>query len=405
MTLVKDVITTMTFDEAFDILESAGNDSQLVIEKACIFIEACKRDLQTNYKEAELKVIKESGTEDDLTYLYGEANNYYTEKVTDALAKAANAVVEFAKKLLEMIKNVFQSKKAKDTLDAAEKAVATDPNLKNEKVKIHPFDKLIKKIDEGLAKLKTLKAKRKAGSSADGKDIDEIVEGCSKTKTAIVAVGIPVALVTVFGTLKHFGVIGKKTGEKLSRKSARSEPNTDLSHKTKDGKDKTMEAVKNAVNAAKAEQARDEKLEAAECTLNRMKLSAIADGMKECWGHIVKVAKRKKKKTVKESENTNTELEGDYMREEVDSYLEKLEAELFESTTESVMDPDEYLDHIAESMTDETDTEEDAYEEGVTVDEYLDNIVSNIQESADDSNEGEYEESVTVDEYLDSLIN
>lgn len=408
MTLVKDVILDMTFDEAFIELERADYDARTMIEKARIFSDAAYRELFVNYKECELKVMQESGTEEDLVYLYGEANKAYFESVGSAVKKAAKAVSDFARKILEMIKNVFRSKKAKDTLDAAEKAIAKDPSLKKKKVEYKPVDGPLRKIDEALGKIRTKFSKANSGSAdeSDIREIDDIVEGCTKQKIAVVA-GVSISISAL---ILAFNKLIKKS-EAEATKCLNSEGKRKYRFNTNDSTHRVA-----AMAAEKAAMGEDR--------LQRMKLSVMADGLKSMWSTIRSAVSRGK--STNESAIDKMEVEGETMYENVDSYLDNLHRELFESgDPQPIDDPDAYLDNLEAALENANDTEEsveeeqdpeDEYAESADTDacdEYLDHLASSITEGtlSEHEDDGEfYEESeentegISIDDYLDSII-
>ena len=59
----------MSFQETVNSLINDGYECALTMEKCNIFAESVIREYNINCEEAELKVLKESGTDEDFKYL------------------------------------------------------------------------------------------------------------------------------------------------------------------------------------------------------------------------------------------------------------------------------------------------------------------------------------------------
>ena len=80
--------------------------------------EMVDKNLELNMLEAEAKVLTESGTYDDLDYLYEEANKEAAEKKEGIISKIIGAVKQIWQAITNTITNFFS--KNKDVKDEAE---------------------------------------------------------------------------------------------------------------------------------------------------------------------------------------------------------------------------------------------------------------------------------------------
>ena len=94
----------MTFTEAYEEMLESEKQFNITIKKADIFTEASYKNLEINRQEADLKVLTESGTYDDLNYLYEAASEGFVNKVKKAIEKIADSLVEFIDKIVTKVK-------------------------------------------------------------------------------------------------------------------------------------------------------------------------------------------------------------------------------------------------------------------------------------------------------------
>ena len=192
----------MTFTEAYEEMLESEKQLNIAITKADIFTEASYKNLEINRQEADLKVLTESGTYDDLNYLYEAASEGFVNKVKKAVEKIADSLVEFIDKIVTKVKSVFGTERAKKTLDAVEKAANSNSKVKNKKITIKDGSKAEKEIQKEIDGLRGKLSRFKAGraSKADIKSVDESISRINKKKvaiitaTAVITVGAGIAL-------------------------------------------------------------------------------------------------------------------------------------------------------------------------------------------------------------------
>ena len=107
-------------NNTFDIFDEMTNEIDMKLLKLQLFNEAAKREFELNKQQAEIKVLKESGTQSDLNMLYEAAEEGLINKMQRSLKAAIEALKEFIKKIIDKIKSIFQSKQGKETLDKME---------------------------------------------------------------------------------------------------------------------------------------------------------------------------------------------------------------------------------------------------------------------------------------------
>lgn len=136
-------------------------------------------------REAQLHVIKEGGTIDDLGYLYTEAFNDKKKKSDNLLAKIGSAVAAFIDKIIEFIKKCFSKLGELFTRKKVKKAPV--PKV---------FDAIIKAVKAIPGALNTV--------------LQKIIHGATLTK-AIAGIGVFSVIGLTVG--KHNTYVDKETGK------------------------------------------------------------------------------------------------------------------------------------------------------------------------------------------------
>lgn len=177
----------MSFQETVNSLINDGYECALTMEKSIIFAESVIREYNINCEEAELKVLKESGTDEDFNYLCEAAKEGLVVKLKKAIKKMIQALKDFIANVIDKIKVTYASKKAKDALKRLEEASNTNPKIKSMKISVHDGEKDEKVILEAIDKLYAQEAKLKGGASVDSvrKAVDNIKETAEKKRQKI----------------------------------------------------------------------------------------------------------------------------------------------------------------------------------------------------------------------------
>lgn len=192
----------MTFVES---VQSANDAYQLctdVLNRCDAFAEACYNEYNINLKEAQLKVIEESGTKEDLIMLEDAASEGFIVKAKKTIEKIAKTVKDFIKKIISSISDFFKSKKVDETLETAEKVVKNNPKLKNKKVSVPDVDKQLSLIgkfesknDRRLTMMKANKFNEKAEDiEKDSNEYDKMKKAAVGA-TMMVSISVAIALI------------------------------------------------------------------------------------------------------------------------------------------------------------------------------------------------------------------
>ena len=194
-------------------LTEACNQFDLSQMKVNAVMEAAVRELMINYEEAQLKVLKESGTDDDLAYLYEEADNGLLETVIKAIQKIKDAVIKFFSEMKDKILDAINKKENKETIDKLEKKAKLLPLIGRKKVIVEDYSKQEKVVDEHLSMLTKLKSKFKAGQKVEASDVDEIEKSFKDKYGKAIGVGAAVS-VTVIAAIGIYKALSSKAASR-----------------------------------------------------------------------------------------------------------------------------------------------------------------------------------------------
>ena len=169
----------------------------LAMTKASATLEAAFNDMNLFMGEAELKVMKESGTDDDLRYYREEATEGFIGKAREVILAIIEALKDFFSELKSKIVKLFTNNDVTKTLDEVDKKARINPFLKNKKVKIPDFnkqDEVMKDYDRRLGKLL---ARSKAGDKVAVDDVEDEEEKFNKAWAAALAAVTTITVVAL----------------------------------------------------------------------------------------------------------------------------------------------------------------------------------------------------------------
>ena len=155
-------------------LETACNDFDMDLFRVDSYLEAVDRQLAIHRAEAELKVMRESGTEADLAYLYEAAEEGVVESIRKGIDKIIEAIKKFFSELKDKIIDMLDKARNDKALDAVEKKVKLLPLLGKKKVEVEDYDKQEKAFDKAMSGFKKLIAKVKSGQNVKEEDVEEV---------------------------------------------------------------------------------------------------------------------------------------------------------------------------------------------------------------------------------------
>ena len=201
-------------------LTEASNTLDLSLMKAKVVTEAARRELSINYDEAELKVMQENGTDDDLAYYYREAENGLVDTVVKAIQKIRDALVKFFSELKSKILSLINKKENTEAIEKIEKKTKLFPLLGRKKILIQDADRQEKNSKEAFSKLNRLKAKAASGQGVDAEEIDEVKKSFIEEHKA--TIGVASAITITVGAALAWLKFGHKRVTKSAEDAAKS---------------------------------------------------------------------------------------------------------------------------------------------------------------------------------------
>lgn len=321
-------------NNTFDIFDEMTNEIDMKLLKLQLFNEAAKREFELNKQQAEIKVLKESGTQSDLNMLYEAAEEGLINKMQRSLKAAIEALKEFIKKIIDKIKSIFQSKQGKETLDKMEDICNKNPKVKNQKIEITDIDKEQKCLQKGIDKLSGIIAKIKGGHNKDSfdKEIDDVIEETNRERAKIIAIGagitvtVGVAIALIKKYTKTSEDIGKNAIYAVDKNSELNEINDVMSNIS--GTDIDDDE---ALQAAKLGNDKVIKAKNAQINLCKEKMSSVLNFIKTTGNKLRgKVISRDLEKEMNEST--------EYIDVSIDSSLDDVNDVAVESYLESLYD-------------------------------------------------------------------
>lgn len=162
----------MFFDNECFMEETLEFEKQL--NKVDVFIEASYRELNINYQESEIKVLKENGTDDDLSYLMEEAQASFKERAKATLKKIPEMLREWYAKMKEKFIDFINSIKEAKVLVTIKEKIKKDPKVANTTVETTDDESYEKEMDKHTDKIKSIITKIRGKKTASQEDIDAI---------------------------------------------------------------------------------------------------------------------------------------------------------------------------------------------------------------------------------------
>lgn len=261
------------FLEAFEDYIDITDRFDSVNMKIEAYVESVIREFNINKEESELKVLQESGTEEDLQYLYTEAEEGALSKVKKAVRTIIEAFKQFCSDLKSKVVRIIVNTETKTTLKKIEKKVKLNPFFAKKKVQVIDKKKPLKVIAQYKSKAEKHLAKVKSGVFKESEitSITSDMESYASAYKAAIAGTAATVTVTVVKLLadinseynalpSHIDKIDKETSQILENLC-----------KTLDNEEKV--AVKAAFTSAanfRAKLAKDEANEHVDAIMNKI---------------------------------------------------------------------------------------------------------------------------------------
>lgn len=178
-------------------LTEASSAYDLNVMRITAVVEAANRQREINFHEAELKVMHESGTDDELTMLLEAAESDFIENIRKALDKLRQAIVEFFSKCRQKLVELMSKRDDQNALDKIKKRLKLLPIIGKKKVMIEDYEEEQKIYESSMKSMNNLAAKLEGGQEVTPDDVSSIINsfddmwdkaiGAANAKTVTVA--------------------------------------------------------------------------------------------------------------------------------------------------------------------------------------------------------------------------
>lgn len=178
-------------------LTEASSAYDLNVMRITAVVEAANRQREINFHEAELKVMQESGTDDELTMLLEAAESDFVENIRKALDKLRQAIVEFFSKCRQKLVELMSKRDDQNALDKIKKRLKLLPIIGKKKVMIEDYEEEQKIYESSMKSMNNLAAKLEGGQEVTPDDVSSIINsfddmwdkaiGAANAKTVTVA--------------------------------------------------------------------------------------------------------------------------------------------------------------------------------------------------------------------------
>lgn len=175
-------------------MSEASQNYELAEMKVNAILEAAMRQLNINYTAAELKVMKESGTADDLAYLYEEANNGLVESIIKTIEKIKEAIVKFFSEMKDKILSIINKKETEEALNKIEKKVKLIPLLGKKKIMVENYNEELKCANKHISLLDKLKAKLKSGQDVSSEEVEKVEKSFMEEHEKLIGVSAAITI-------------------------------------------------------------------------------------------------------------------------------------------------------------------------------------------------------------------
>ena len=267
------------------------------------YIESVRSELCINIQKSELKVMKESGNNEDLEFLVEAAEEGAIVKIKKAVETVIAAFRKFISDLKDRVVRVVVNKTTRDTLSKVEKKVNVNPFVAKKKVQVVDKKRAMKVINQYKSKCDKDIAKVKAGIFKQTdvesifKDKDDFVTDYKNAvagSAALITVTVASLIQSINKELDELPNVIEKIGKET----------TDVVERFCDTVDEETAASTRAAYSACANfRTQLGKAEANECVDN------IMQGMAVLKKEVAKIKGNTEAEPVKESGNINNDID------------------------------------------------------------------------------------------------
>lgn len=193
-------------------LYEAEQNFDLTMMKVDAVSEAAVRQYNINCASAELKVMQESGTDDDLAYYCEEAEKGFVASLVAILEKIKDAIVKFFSELKDKMLSLFTKKETNDAIEKIEKKVKIFPLFGRKKVMVPDVTAQKKEAEKAMSKLARIKARLFSGHKVSVDEVDEVEKSFMEAHGKQIGVAAA-STVTIGAALVYLKSIMKKAPE------------------------------------------------------------------------------------------------------------------------------------------------------------------------------------------------
>lgn len=155
-------------------------DTSIKFDKISLFTEASRTEYDINRKEALLRTLKESATDEEYYSFLKEAEESFVERAKNTIKKFIDTVKQFIDKCKQRIIKLIADLKTSKLIQKIKDVFNKHPEIKSEEIEYTETDDAIKALDNGISKLNIKATKVGAVGASDGDD-DEIRDIFEKT--------------------------------------------------------------------------------------------------------------------------------------------------------------------------------------------------------------------------------
>ena len=190
----------MTIMESAIAMNIDSIECDRTLGKINLFAEATYRNYEINLNEVALKVLTESGTEEDYNFLATEAGKDYVERARKTIRKIIDTIVRFINNCKDKIVSLFTGEKTTTAMSKLEDACEKNKKFSSKKFEYDDVDKRVKALQQGIDGINKKISKVEAKGYATEDDIRSI-EDIAKETTKKVALISTVSAITIGGAI------------------------------------------------------------------------------------------------------------------------------------------------------------------------------------------------------------
>lgn len=312
--------------EFVEMLEAANNRYDINQMKIDAYTENVIGQFGIDLKRAELKVLQESGTNDDLIYLREEAEDGALAKAKKAIDKIIENFKNFVHEIQLKIMVLIQKKETKETIDQVEKKIRFNPFLAKKKVEVVNTKEQLSAVAWANAQLQKLLSKIRGGKEVTPDEVTEVADEFDKKMSKAGAVSNAVKM-TLADAVKKLKEVGNKMVDSIE--SAK-KTTSNLIEDAKGMSEKLFASVTGAIN----------RIASAASSFGKAAVNTIVTAWKELIATIKSACTGIKEKLSGSSDDDSnvTESYDDHEFDELDGLLESVSDVLGESSDDEDFD-------------------------------------------------------------------